>query len=219
MQVIPRRELAQWLRKAGLDPDLRLFPQPEHQITIRETSPPPFVRGPHRKSTHSQNPDAGPTPVCDRPDLSRFVATVFHVAEATCVLAVVPEGAFWLNNKSLSGYLWRVPDALRVSAFLRRRGLTDRFQGGFLIRQAQFHSTLPELAANTFSGGSDVLFAAIAPYPLTVLACRHFDLHIASPDSDLIARISAVVPAQTLRAESIEIPDDSDLPSLWGDES
>src|SRR5262249_40353134 len=118
------------------------------------------------------------------------------------------EGAFWLNNKAQSAYLWKVPDAQRVSRFLRRRGLTDRFRGGFRIACPQFETILPQLAANTYAGGGDVLFTALPPAtPLTVLACHHFDLHIATPDAALLQTIAGLATEQGLIAESLVLPE------------
>lgn len=219
MQVIPRHQLPRLLRAAGLDPITRDFPDAclLHRLTVTECRPLPFTRGPHRKIVYPDGRVEGPIPVADRPLLSRFVAEVFHHAGAHTVLALIPEGAFWLNNRSQATYLRRVPDARRVSAFLRRRGLTDRFRGGFCVRRDQFFDALPLLAANTFAGGADVLFTA--PFSrdrrLSLLACHHFDLHLATPDPALYASIAALIGERGLASDTLMLPDLTDADGPW----
>jgi hypothetical protein len=159
----------------------------------------------------------GPFPVADRPVLSQFIAETFLGLGVEETLATIPAGAFWLNNKAQAAYLWKVADAQRVSRFLRRRGLTDRFQGGFRIRREQFASILPVLAAHTYAGGADVLFAALAPphLRLTALACHHFDIHFASPDSPLLDAITHLAAQHGLIAASLALPDIPDTAELW----
>lgn len=163
----------------------------------------------------------GPFPLADRPTLSGFVAALFRQFQVPTVLATVAEGTFWLNNKAQSAYLWRVLDAQRVSRFLCRRGLTNRFRGGFIVRPDAFHSVLPVLAANTFAGGGDVQFASLAPsLPLTVLACHHFDLHVATPDAALMERVSDLACRHDLALDSFALPLFADPPfglGFWPD--
>ncbi len=216
MQVIPYREIPRLLRAAGLEPTTREFPDVSEirRLTVRECNPPPYTRGPHRKAIYPDGRVDGPYPIVDRPALSAFVAAIFHSLPVQSVLAVIPEGALWLNNKSHAAYFDRVPDAQRVCAFLRRRCLTDRFRGGFCVQRAQFNATLPMLAANTFSGGADVLFAAVynPSCLLTVLACHHFDLHISTPHADSLARIAGLTQEYDLMTEDLALPD---LPALF----
>ena len=213
MQVIPRYRLPFLLRAAGLEVVTREFPEAEnvHRLTVREAEPMPFTTGPHRKIVYPDGRLEGPFPVADRPALSQFVGTIFQELKVERVLATISEGTFWLNNKALSAYLWKVPDAQRVARFLRQRGLTDRFQGGFVIQRPQFETTLPLLAANTYSGGSDVLFSAL-PSPsfscrVTVLFCHHFDLHIATPDASLLESVTTLAARKGLDADSLALPE------------
>ncbi|HZO92067.1 MAG TPA: hypothetical protein VFB38_27360 [Chthonomonadaceae bacterium] len=219
MQIIPRRELPRLLRAAGLDPHTREFPDVPavHRLTVREREPRPHIRGPHRKIVYPDGRMEGPIPVADRPALSAFVAAAFTALEVEAVLAVVAEGTFWLNNKAQAAYLAKVADARYVCQFLRRRGLTDRFQGGFCVRRARFSAVLPVLAANTFAGGGDVLFAALSPVGrrLTILACHHYDLHFAAPDPAPLESIADLAAQHGLEPETLALPD---LPALWGSE-
>jgi hypothetical protein len=219
MQIIPRHRLPHLFRAAGLDPVSRDFPDvlEAHRLTVLEQDPLPFVSGPHRKRITSDGRVEGPFPIADRPALSGFIAAAFAAVGASSVLATVPEGALWLNNKAQAAYLWKVPDAQQVALFLRRRGLTDRFQGGFCIRKAHFADSLPRLAANTYAGGSNVLFAALdtPACRLTVLACHHFDLHFASPDPVLLETIAQLAPSHRLMAETLVLPDLSESTFGW----
>lgn len=220
MQVIPRDKLYSLLRASGLDPLTRDFQDAcrLHRLTVKECSPLPFIQGPHRKIVYPDGRIEGPIPVADRPRLSRFVARVFHHAGAQVVLATVTEGAFWLNNRSQTNYLHNVPDAQRTSAFLRSRGLTDRFRGGFCVHRDQFFETLPRLAANTFAGGADVLFTAPHTHgsPLTLLACHHFDLHLATPDPVLWSQVLHLTEADGLASDALTLPDLSEQSGPWG---
>jgi hypothetical protein len=222
MQVIPRRQLPRLLRAAGLEAATREFPDVSavHRLTVRERESLPFTSGPHRKFIYPDGRVEGPFPVADRPALSAFVAAAFAALEVKDVLAMVAEGTFWLNNKNQAAYLWKVEDAQRVACFLRRRGLTDRFQGGFRVRAPRFDAVLPLLAANTFAGGGDVLFAALPPSAccLTILACHHFDLHITSPDARLRDCLAELAAQRGLVAETLALPDLPDMPvSLWAE--
>ncbi|MCS6776190.1 MAG: hypothetical protein RMJ43_01435 [Chloroherpetonaceae bacterium] len=208
MQVVPRSRLPRLLRACGLAPETREFPHPErlHRLTVREQAPPAFTGGPHRRVFLPEGAEQEKVPVADRPALSAFVATGFEAVRARYVLATIERGALWLNNRAQREYLADVPDAQRVSRFLRRRGLTDRFQGGFLIPASDFRRTLPMLAAQAFSGGSDVLFAAFPP-AFSVLACRQFDLHFTAPEAACLARIVDLAQQHGLRAEMLQLPD------------
>lgn len=218
MQVIPRHSLPSLLRKAGLAA-ARDFPLTTdlYRLTVREQDPVLHVSGPHRKIVYPDGRIEGPFPVADRPALSGFFPRVFSTLGATAVLATVPEGTFWLNNKAQANYLYQVPDAQRVSRFLRRRGLTDRFQGGFVIRADQFVPSLPWLAANTFSGGADVLFSVLAPSSLrlTALACHHFDIHFTSPTDPALSTIAELAAQHGLLAESLSLPELPDWSETW----
>ncbi len=218
MQVVPRHELPRQLRAAGLEPRSREFPDAAsvHRLTVRECEPLPYITGPHRKVLYPDGRIEGPFPVADRPNLSAFVATVFAALPVRSALATVTEGAFWLNNRAQSAYLWKVADAQRVARFLRARGLTDRFQGAFRVRREQFATTLPLLAAHTYAGGSDVQFAALDTpgCRLTVLACHHFDLHFTTPDASLLETIVCLAEQNRLAAESLALPDLPDWSEL-----
>lgn len=219
MQIVPRKALAQQFRQAGLEAGSRTFSetQESHRLTVREREPKAHVSGPHRKIVYPDGRVEGPFPVADRPALSRFIPAVFAAVGAQSVLATVAEGAFWLNNKSLTAYLTKVADAQRVSAFLRRRGLTDRFQGGFRVMQAQFDTILPWLAANTYAGGGDVQFAALEPAScrLTALACHHFDIHFTTPDASLLLHIRELAEPHNLCVDTLALPELPDSAQTW----
>lgn len=208
MQIVPRHELPRLLRACGLSPETREFPAQErlHRLTVKEQTPPPFAGGPHRKVTMPDGSVEGPYPIADRPALSVFVATCLLEIGAKQTLATIEEGALWLNNHSQKEYLSDVADAQRVSLFLRRRGLTNRFRGGFLVRSSDFTKVLPILAAQTFSGGSNVLFAALSP-AFTVLSCHHFDLHFTSPDTSLLSSITDLARQHGLVADTLMLPE------------
>lgn len=219
MFVVPRRKLPALLKTGGLEPQSRDFPEaPEvFRLTIREKNPQPFLSGPHRKVTYPDGRVEGPFPVADRPALSRFIASVFLSLAAEDVLATIPEGAFWLNNRAQSAYLHQVPDAEKVSLFLRRRGLTDRFQGGFQVQASQLGTVLPSLAANTYAGGTDVLFSVLRPSSLrlTALSCHHFDIHFSSPTESVIAAIAEMAEPEGLEAVQLSLPDLPDMTEMW----
>ena len=82
-------------------------------------------------------------------------------------------------------------------------GLTDRFQGGFLIREQECESHLPILASQPFCGGPDVYFAA-REAPLLITACHEFDLHLESTDSSLIARLSLLIRSRGLDVRGLD---------------
>ena len=217
MQIIPRHELKTYLRRAGLNPVSQEFAADTetYRLTVRELTPPPFTSGPNRKVAYPDGRIEGPFPVVNRPALAAFVAEVFAAFSVERVLAVVPEGNVWLNNKAQSGYLHRVPDAQTLAKFLRSRGLTNRFQGGFCIAPSQF-SVLPVLAAQPFVGGADVLFASLLPLcRLTALSCHHFDVHFTAPDSDSITRIAALAENSGLCPETLALPDLPDVAAMW----
>jgi hypothetical protein len=219
VQVVPRHRLLPLLRAAGLETETRDFPEVSavHRLTVREAEPMPFTGGPHRKLVYADGRVEGPFPVADRPVLSQFIAETFTELGIKETLATIPEGAFWLNNKAQAAYLWKVDDARRVSRFLRRRGLTDRFRGGFRVRREQFAAVLPVLAAHTYAGGADVLFAALEPPQrrLTALACHHYDIHFASPDRPLLDSIAHLAAQHGLTAETLALPDIPDTAALW----
>lgn len=214
MQIVPRFELPRLLNRAGLDVRTREFPDQiaTHRLTVRETDPIPYVSGPARKAAFPDGRIEGPYPLADRPLLSHFIAETMTAVGAMKVLATIPEGTFWLNNKSLAAYFSAVPDAMRVCRFLRARGLTDKFRGGFLLSPAQFSVALPVLASQTYAGGADVQFTVLQPagLRLTALACHHFDIHFAGPDAGLLAYLAARTPAH-LTAETLVFPE---LPGL-----
>ncbi len=214
MQIVPRFELPRLLSRAGLNVSTREFADETatHRLTIRETEPLPYVSGPARKAVYPDGRIEGPYPLADRPLLSQFLGTTLAALGAERVLVTVPEGTFWLNNKSLATYFGQVSDAMRVCRFLRARGLTDKFRGGFLLSPAHFAVSLPLLAAQTYAGGADVQFTVIQPagLRLTAVACHHFDIHFAAPDPALIARISALAPA-SLTAETLDLAEISSL--------
>jgi hypothetical protein len=210
VQIVPRFELPRLLNRAGLNAATREFTDEiaTHRLTIRETVPVPYLSGPARKAVYPDGRVEGPYPLADRPLLSRFLAEAMAAAGATLVLATVPEGTFWLNNKTMAAYFGEVADAVRVSRFLRQRGLTDKFRGGFLLSPLHFAATLPLLAAQPYAGGADVQFTALHPtgLRLTAVACHHFDIHFASPDAALLDRLAALAPP-ALTAESLALPE------------
>jgi hypothetical protein len=210
VQIVPRFELPRLLNRAGLDVRTREFSDQiaTHRLTVRETDPLPYISGPARKAVYPDGRVEGPYPLADRPCLSHFLGEIMTAIGAEQVLATVPEGTFWLNNKSMAAYFAAVPDAMRVCKFLRARGLTDKFRGGFLLSPAHFAVTLPLLAAQTYAGGADVQFTVVAPalIRLTATACHHFDIHFAGPDSGLLNSLAAMAPAH-LTAESLALPD------------
>lgn len=222
MRVVPKGDLPQFFRAAGMDADTRAFSCDAllHRLTVKEAIPPEFHGGPHRKVVYADGRIEGPFPVSDRPALSAFFPTVFSRLQVRYVLATVVEGTFWLNNKAQLDYLKRVPDAVRVGHWLRRRGLTDRFQGGFLLRPCEFAEALPQLAANAYAGGSDVHFTVIAPraLPLTAVACHHFDIHFASPNAMVMRQVQEFAEAQGLAIESLAEPEIPDGVGFWSDE-
>lgn len=217
MQIVPRFELARRLRRAGLEAATREFPDEvaTHRLTVRETEPAPYISGPSRKTVYPDGSFEGPFPLGDRPLLSRFLAEVMDALGAEQVLATIPEGTFWLNNKTLATYFAPVPDAMRVCKFLRARGLTDKFRGGFLLTPTQFALSLPQIAAQPYTGGANVQFTVLQPESLrlTAVACHHFDIHFASPDPALMTRIAALTPP-TLTADTLGLPDFSDIEPL-----
>ncbi len=214
MQIVPRFELPRLLSQAGLNVFTREFPNESatHRLTIRETDPLPYVSGPARKAVFPDGRVEGPYPLADRPHLSAFLGATMTALGAKRVLATVPEGTFWLNNKSLAAYFARVPDAMRVCRFLRARGLTDKFRGGFLLSPSDFAVSLPLLAAQTYAGGADVQFSIVHPngLRLTAVACHHFDIHFATPHPVLIERLSALTPP-TLTAETLALTEFTSL--------
>jgi hypothetical protein len=140
----------------------------------------------------------------DRPRLSRLIPVILREAGAQSVVAVIPQGAYWLNNRNLSAYLSRVPDSLRVTAELRRVGLSDRFQGGFLVRHHEFSSMVPLLASQPFCGGPDVYFAA-RPIPVLITACHEFDLHVESPNADLTTQLASLCDQKGLEVRGLDV--------------
>ena len=217
MQIIPRHELKTYLRRTGLNPNSQEFAAETeiYRLTVRELSPPPFTSGPNRRVAYPDGRVEGPFPVVNRPALAAFVAEVFTAFDAGSVLAVVPEGNVWLNNKAQADYLHRVSDAQIVAKFLRSRGLTNRFQGGFCIAPSQF-SVLPVLAAQPFVGGADVLFASLlSSCRLTALSCHHFDIHFTSPDPESMTRIAALAEQSGLCPETLALPDLPDVAGMW----
>lgn len=214
MQIVPRFELPRLLNQAGLNVSTREFPDEiaTHRLTIRESEPLPYVSGPKRKAVYPDGRIEGPYPLADRPLLSQFLGAAMTALGAERVLATVPEGTFWLNNKSLAAYFANVPDAMRVCRFLRARGLTDKFRGGFLLSTIDFAATLPLLAAQTYAGGADVQFTVLQPngLKLTGVACHHFDIHFASPDPSTIVRLIDLTPP-SLVAETLTLPEVSSL--------
>ncbi len=216
MQIVPRFELPRLLGRAGLNVSTREFHDEvaTQRLTVRETDPMPYVSGPARKSVFPDGRIEGPYPLADRPLLSTFLGQILIAVGAERVLATVPEGTFWLNNKSLADYFGRVPDAMRICRFLRARGLTDKFRGGFLLTPDQFAVFVPILAAQPYAGGADVQFTALQPTPLhlTAIACHHFDIHFASPDPRLLERVAALAPA-ALTAETLTL---LEIPDLFG---
>ena len=217
MQIVPRFQLPRLLSLAGLNVTTREFSDQitTHRLTVREAEPLPYTVGPARKSVFPDGRVEGPYPLADRPLLSHFLGTVMAAIGADQVLATVPEGTFWLNNKSLAAYFAPVPDAMRVCRFLRARGLTDKFQGGFLLSPIDFAVSLPVLAAQTYAGGADVQFTVIRPgsVQLTAVACHHFDIHFAGPDSRLLDRVAALAP-EHLVAETLAFPEVTSLFAL-----
>jgi hypothetical protein len=217
VQIVPRFELPRLLSRAGLNVMDRNFPDQiaTHRLTVRETEPLPYVSGPARKAVYPDGRIEGPYPLADRPLLSHFLGATMTAVGAESVLATVSEGTFWLNNKSLAAYFARVPDAMRVCRFLRARGLTDKFRGGFLLSPAHFADTLPLLAAQTYAGGADVQFTVVQPagLHLTAVACHHFDIHFASPNAKLLQRVATSAPAH-LTAETLSLPELTSLFSI-----
>ena len=210
MEIVPAHNLPSLLRLHSVDPEAQSLAVGERaeRMTIQESQPPVWVKGPHRKAVHTGALTQGPFPVEDRPALSNFVARVFTELEVGAVLATVPPGAFWLNNKGLSLYLRNVAGARTVSTFLRSRGLTDRFQGGFLVRSSDFTRVVPVLAAGAFCGASNVLFTSLSlEITLTVLACQHFDLHVAGYQTALLDRIADLAQTAHLSVLRLAVPD------------
>ncbi len=217
MQIIPRYELALLLRRAGLDAGTRQFVcETVSRLTVREAAPPVFTVGPHRKVTYPDGRVEGPFPVADRPALSAFLAAALTELEISDALALVPEGAFWLNNKAQAQHLHNVADAQAVAKFLRGRGLTNRFQGGFRIEAPQFPADIPRLAAQTYAGGADVLLVSLdRRRPLTAVACHHFDIHFSSPDPAVISAIARLAESHSLLPDTLALPELPDVPVMW----
>ena len=217
MQIVPRSEIALLLRRAGLDSETREFAcETVCRLTVKEAVPPVFTKGPHRKVTYPDGRVEGPFPVADRPALSQFIAEALTELEVLDVLALVPDGAFWLNNKAQSQHLHDVADAQTVAKFLRSRGLTNRFQGGFRIEAPQFAAVIPRLAAQTYAGGADVLFVSLdRRCPLTALACHHFDIHFSAPDPAAIAALARLAESRDLLPDTLSLPDLPDVPVMW----
>lgn len=223
MRVIPRHELPFWLHEAGLEAPDHTFSDPcaVHRLTIREAAPPVFSGGPHRSLSAWDADTPTRSPIADRPALSDFIAALFIVLPVTETLATVAEGSFWLNNRAQSRYLRDVPDAQAVARFLRQRGLTDRFRGGFRVARPQFSAVLPRLAANTYAGGAAVRFATLhAPNcRFTALACPHYDIHLTTLQPCWLDLAADLARQRGLEVERLELPDLAELwpelPPLW----
>ena len=217
MQIVPRHEIPLLLRRAGLNSETREFAcETVCRLTVKECVPPVFTKGPHRKVTYPDGRVEGPFPVADRPALSAFIAAALTELDIADVLALVPEGAFWLNNKAQSQHLHDVKDAQAVAKFLRGRGLTNRFQGGFRIESPRFVSAIPRLAAQTYAGGADVLFVSLDRRRLlTAVACHHFDIHFSTPDSAVISTLARLAASHDLLPDSLALPDLPDVPVMW----
>ena len=209
MRAVNRADLARLLTAAGWDRATmtsRSEPSVE-RLLIRELDSPPFQGGAHRPLRLPEEDQVIKISVADRPALSGLVPALLREAGADSVIAAVPLGAYWLNNRGLAAYLRRVPDALRVNSLLRQVGLTDRFQGGFLISSPEFETHASILASQPFCGGPDVYFAA-RPAPLLITACHEFDLHLESPDSELTQSLAALARRRGLDVRGLEEPGD-----------
>ena len=217
MQIVPRHELPRLLNRAGLEAGSRKLGGSVFQLTVKERVPPPFIAGPHRKITYPDGRVEGPFPVADRPALSAFLADAFSESGVCEVLIVTEEpGALWLNNKAQAAHLQQAPDAQKVAKFLRGRGLTNRFQGGFRVLAPRFAAVIPLLCAHAYTGGADVLFVSLDPrFVLTALASRYFDLHFSACDSALIAALSQLAEDRALQPGSLFLPDLPDVPVMW----
>ena len=176
---------------------------PLHRLLIRESDSPPFQGGPHRPLRLPEEEQVLKIAVADRPALSNLVPVILREAGAASAIASIPTGAYWLNNRGLAAYLRRVPDSRRVSSLLRGVGLTDRFQGGFLIREQEFETHAVVLASQPFCGGPDVYFAA-RPAQLLITACHEFDLHLESPDSSLTEKLASLARDHGLDVRGLE---------------
>ena len=176
---------------------------PVQRLLVREMDSPPFQGGAHRPLRLPEENQVIKISVANRPALSALVPVLLREAEAESAIAAVPIGAYWLNNRGLAAYLRRVPDAERVSTILKRVGLTDRFQGGFLVREQEFDSHASVLASQPFCGGPDVYFAA-RPARLLITACHEFDLHLESPDPSLTEKLANIVRSHGLDVRGLE---------------
>ena len=83
------------------------------RFLIRETDSAPFQGGPHRPIRLPAEGETLKVALGDRPALSSLLTASFHAAGDEWVCAAPPEGGLWLNNRGLSEYLQRVPDAPR----------------------------------------------------------------------------------------------------------
>ena len=182
---------------------------PVHRHLVRETDGPEFTGGAHRPLRIPGEKDVVKIAVSDRPRLSNLVPRLLAGVGAQSAIAALPEGAYWLHNKGLADYLRRVPDSERITRLLRRVGLTDRFQGGFLIGKHEFESVAPTLASQPFCGGPDVYFAAV-PGPVLITACHEFDLHLETPSDELFAQLQDLTRGEGLEARGL----DEELSSL-----
>ncbi len=190
MRVLSRHTLASWLRTAGIHRETMAWAEdaPVHRLLIREASLPEADSGPHRRIPLPGEDQVLRIAVGDRPLLGALVVQAVRETGAQEVAAATPAGTYWLNNRGYAHYLRKVSDAQRVHTFLRHVGLTDRFQGGFLIREFEYETHLPLLACQPFCGGPDVYFVCRAR-PLVLMACHELDLHVETPDAMLAARI------------------------------
>lgn len=207
MRVLPRRELAPWLRHLGIDRETMTWEEDEastHRLLMREADEEAVSHGPHRRLALPDEGRVLKMRVGDRPALGRLVVELMQRTGTDLVCALLPPGSYWLNNRGYAAYLARIPDAQRVHRFLRRVGLTDRFRGGFLIRPHEYASHLPLLTAQAFCGGPDVYFVA-RDVPLIVMACREFDIHLETREAHLLQQARALAESQGLSLHGLDI--------------
>ena len=180
MKVYSRFALDGWLRAAGVNrSNMNWSAGSVQRSLIRESHPPEFDSGPHRRIPLPGDSNDLRLPLGDRPILTGIALALIAGVSRESVMAAVPHASYWLNTRSYAGYLRNVGAAVRVHRALRTVGLTDRFQGGLLIQPYELAKWIPMLAAQPFAGGPDVYF--ILPEAGMILtACHEFDIHLES---------------------------------------
>src|SRR5262245_54748682 len=89
---------------------------------VRESNPPEFDSGPHRRIPLPGDSSDLKLPLGDRPILAGLALALIAGAGSASVMAAVPQDSYWLNNRSYAGYLRNVRAAVRVHRALRTVG-------------------------------------------------------------------------------------------------